>query len=130
MKRLSKMTALRHIALAIAIAMVGIGAAVDAAAQAISNAGADPEAQVGASRDHGSDIGEATNAWLDLQRGNAAAAPALPTPGAQATLAYERYMNSFRTRIPASFGSTLSGGNAGARSGYTAVGGAQPAGTD
>jgi hypothetical protein len=57
---------------------------------------------------HASEIGEATRAWLALQRSNAAAAPALPTPGAEATLAYERYMNSFRTRIPASFGSTLS----------------------
>ncbi len=73
-------------------------------------------------------VGSATTAWLDLQRTNAAAAPALSTPGAQASLAYERYMNSFRTKIPASFGSTLSGeGNAG-RTDYSNVGGAQPTG--
>ncbi|MBU6487532.1 MAG: DUF3613 domain-containing protein [Burkholderiales bacterium] len=73
-------------------------------------------------------VGSATTAWLDLQRTNAAAAPALPTPGAQASLAYERYMSSFRTKIPASFGSTLSGeGNAG-RTDYSNVGGAQPTG--
>ncbi len=75
-----------------------------------------------------SDVGSATTAWLDLQRTNAAAAPALPTPGAQARLAYERYMDSFRSKIPASFGSTLSGaGNAG-RIDYSNVGGAQPTG--
>ncbi|MGG1943911.1 DUF3613 domain-containing protein [Trinickia sp. NRRL B-1857] len=92
-----------------------------------------PEAQA-QSREHAgaNEIGRSTEAWLALQRSNAAAAPALPMPGAQATLAYERYMNSFRTKIPESFGSTLSG-----ESGTTRLdrwsggsGATQPAGTD
>jgi|GEM_PF-2816986 len=75
-----------------------------------------------------SEIGSASTAWLDLQRTNAAAALALPTPGAQARLAYERYMDSFRTKIPASFGSTLSGAGNAVRIDYSNVGGAQPTG--
>lgn len=75
-------------------------------------------------------IGDATSAWLELQRTNSAAAPALPMPGAQATLAYERYMNSFRTKIPASFGSTLSGESGALRADSTSAGAgaASPAG--
>lgn len=72
-------------------------------------------------------MGDATRGWLDLQRTNAAAAPTLPMPGAQATLAYERYLNSFRTKIPASFGSALSGESGAARGDYTSAGaGATP----
>lgn len=67
-------------------------------------------------------IGDATRDWLDLQRTNTAAAPASPMPGAQATLAYERYMNSFRTQIPASFGSALSGERGALRGDYTSAG--------
>jgi hypothetical protein len=130
MKRLSMIAATRHVAMATVIIIASTGAAVDASAQGMPNAGAQPDAQASASRNRASDVGEATSAWLAVQRGNTAAAPALPTPGAQATLAYERYMNSFRTRIPASFGSTLSGGNSGARGGYTNVGAAQPAGAN
>ena len=79
------------------------------------------------------DIGDATRTWLALQRTNAAAAPALPTPGAQATLAYARYMNSFETKIPDSFGSTLTGqGGAGTpRTGYAnGDAAAQPSGAN
>lgn len=132
MRRLSTIAATRHVAKAMAMAIVigSMGAAVDAAAQGMPDAGAQADAQASASRNRANDIGEATSAWLTLQRGNTAAAPALPTPGAQATLAYERYMDSFRTRIPASFGSTLSGGNSVARGGYTNVGAAQPAGAN
>lgn len=54
-----------------------------------------------------SEVGHATRAWLDLQRENTAAAPALPTLGAEASLAYERYMDSFKTRIPATFASPI-----------------------
>jgi hypothetical protein len=134
MRRLSTILATRHVAAALATAMViviaGMSAAVNASAQGMPNAGAPLDEQASASRNRASDVGEATSAWLALQRGNAAAAPALPTPGAQATLAYERYMDSFRTRIPASFGSTLSGGSNGARGGYTNVGAAQPVGAN
>ncbi|WP_240324499.1 DUF3613 domain-containing protein [Trinickia diaoshuihuensis] len=84
------------------------------------------------SGDDAAEIGRSTRAWLELQRTNAAAAPALPMPGAQATLAYERYMNSFRTRIPESFGSTLSGeGGAGRVDRWSAgSGAAQPPGVN
>ncbi len=83
-------------AVALALILSTLYAAPEADAQSSEQAGAN-------------EIGRSTEAWLALQRSNAAAAPALPMPGAQATLAYERYMNSFRTKIPASFGSTLSG---------------------
>jgi hypothetical protein len=67
-----------------------------------------------------------------MQRTNAAAAPALPMPGAQATLAYQRYMDSFTNRIPASFGSTLSGNGGASSLGYMngGSGAAQPAGAN
>ncbi|WP_114815341.1 DUF3613 domain-containing protein [Paraburkholderia kururiensis] len=59
-----------------------------------------------------SDIGPATSAWLALQRSNAAAAPAQPTPGAEATLAYQRYLESFKSKIPERFDSSMGqGGN-------------------
>lgn len=79
-----------------------------------------------------SGIGTSTEAWLALQRSNAAAAPALPMPGAQATLAYERYMSSFHTKIPESFGSTLSGEGATSRLNRWSAGSgaAQPSGID
>ena len=128
MRRHSTIAAPWHVPMAMTLIIVGMVTAVGASAQAAQNARAGSDAPAIASRSHASDIGEATNAWLNLQRSNAAAAPALPTPGAQATLAYERYMDSFRTRIPASFGSALSGGNNGGQGGYTNVGAAQPAG--
>lgn len=55
-----------------------------------------------------SEIGHSTRAWLDLQRSNEAAAPALPMLGSEGGLAYQRYMESFKTKIPSSFGSSLS----------------------
>jgi hypothetical protein len=59
-----------------------------------------------------SEIGHSTLGWLDLQRSGAVAAPPLPMLGAEATLAYNRYMESFKTKIPASFGSSVNqGGN-------------------
>jgi hypothetical protein len=54
-----------------------------------------------------SEIGHATQAWLTLQASNAAAAPAQPMPGAQAGAAYERYLKSFDTPIPARYGSSF-----------------------
>ncbi len=53
-------------------------------------------------------VGDATRAWLELQRSSRAAAPALPTLGAQASLAYQRYLDSFKTKIPAMYGSAIS----------------------
>ncbi|TDG25666.1 DUF3613 domain-containing protein [Paraburkholderia silviterrae] len=58
-----------------------------------------------------SEVGHATQAWLELQRSNTQAAPALPMLGAEAGYAYRRYMKSFDTEIPASFGSTIQTGS-------------------
>ncbi|WP_233829431.1 DUF3613 domain-containing protein [Paraburkholderia sp. ZP32-5] len=64
-----------------------------------------------------SEVGHSTLAWLELQRSNAQAAPALPMLGAQAGLAYRRYLESFKSRIPDLYGSTLNGsGNGGSGS--------------
>lgn len=102
-------------ALTATLVLTGSWRAADANAQ--TSTAADERAATSAGSPRAGDIGAATESWLALQRSNAAAAPALPTPGAQATLAYERYMSSFRTQIPASFGSTLSGRNDGSRGG-------------
>jgi hypothetical protein len=60
----------------------------------------------GESEARASEVGHATRAWLDLQRSNTAAAPAMPMLGAEAGLAYQRYLDSFKNKIPGSFGST------------------------
>lgn len=90
-------------------------ASADENAQASAGAGANAAVAPKLSHSRAGEIGRATRAWLELQRTNAAAAPALPMPGAQATLAYQRYMNSFTSKIPESFGSTLSGASAASR---------------
>jgi hypothetical protein len=63
-----------------------------------------------------SEIGHATRAWLELQRSNAQAAPALPMLGAEAGSAWRRYQKSFDTPIPASFGSSIDTGQGQANS--------------
>lgn len=98
------------------IAMIWACATVCAQAQELAP-DAGHTAHAGAAR-----IGDATRDWLDLQRTNTAAAPALPMPGAQASLAYERYMDSFHTKIPASFGSALSGASGALPGGYSSAG--------
>ncbi|WP_042338104.1 DUF3613 domain-containing protein [Paraburkholderia ferrariae] len=60
-----------------------------------------------------SEIGHTTLAWLDLQRSNVQAAPALPMLGAEAGYAWKRYLKSFDTVIPASFGSSVDSGSSG-----------------
>jgi hypothetical protein len=57
-----------------------------------------------------SEIGHSTRAWLDLQRSNAQAAPTLPMLGAEAGYAWQRYLKSFETAIPATFGSSVDSG--------------------
>jgi len=85
------------------IAACAIAAAGSAFAQQTDN---------GASAPAASEIGHATLGWLELQRSGAVAAPPLATLGEEATLAYNRYMESFKTKIPASFGSSVNqGGN-------------------
>ncbi|MFM0740518.1 DUF3613 domain-containing protein [Paraburkholderia xenovorans] len=62
-----------------------------------------------------SEVGHSTRAWLDLQSSNKEAAPAVPMLGAEAGLAYRRYLESFKSKIPDLYGSTLnnSGGSVG-----------------
>ncbi|SDQ48943.1 Protein of unknown function [Paraburkholderia fungorum] len=73
-----------------------------------------------------SEVGHSARAWLDLQRSNAQAAPALPTLGSEAGLAYRRYMESFKGKIPDLYGSALGGGgngNGGGSGGGASAGG-------
>ncbi|PLZ03365.1 DUF3613 domain-containing protein [Burkholderia sp. WAC0059] len=60
-----------------------------------------------------SEIGRSTTAWLALQRGNTEAAPAQPMLGAEAGLAWQRYMNSFRHPIPDQYDSPVNAGAGG-----------------
>ncbi|MGF6771184.1 hypothetical protein P3T18_003663 [Paraburkholderia sp. GAS199] len=60
-----------------------------------------------------SEVGHATRTWLDLQSSNREAAPAQPMLGAEAGLAYRRYMESFKNKIPDLYGSMLSGSGGG-----------------
>lgn len=93
-----------------ATAAVLLGAAAGALAQTGETAQPDRAAQPVVRAD---EVGHATRTWLDLQSSNAQAAPALPTLGAEAGLAYRRYMESFKSKIPDLYGSTLNGGNGG-----------------
>ncbi|QBQ98573.1 DUF3613 domain-containing protein [Paraburkholderia pallida] len=106
----------RHAAV-VAAAIVSMALAAPAAhAQ-----GADAQASVATVPD--SEIGHSTRAWLELQRSNAEAAPPLPMLGAEAGYAYRRYMKSFDTEIPASFGSTVqTGGGQGGAGGSASPG--------
>lgn len=79
-----------RIALAGAIAWTAAGAGV-ACAQATA-----------------SDVGRSTTEWLSMQRDNRAAAPTQPLLGDVASLVYQRYLESFKHKIPESMGSTLS----------------------
>ncbi|WP_051376880.1 DUF3613 domain-containing protein [Burkholderia sp. WSM2232] len=92
-------------ALLLALAAVGAGAGNVCAQSA-------PSGEPPAKR---SEVGHATSAWLALQRSNAQAAAAQPMPGEQAGLAYRRYMQSFRSRIPDLYGSALNQGNSGSQ---------------
>lgn len=73
-----------------------------------------------------SEIGHSTRAWLDLQSSNTEAAPALPTLGAEAGLAYRRYMESFKSKIPDLYGSALSTGSGSGGGAMGATGGTGP----
>jgi hypothetical protein len=53
------------------------------------------------------EVGHATRNWLELQRSNGAAAPAQPMLGAEAGLAYKRYLASFDAKIPTWYGSLM-----------------------
>ncbi len=68
-----------------------------------------------------SDVGRSTKDWLAMQRDNRAAAPTQPVFGDVASLAYQRYLDSFKNKIPDSMSSQLgavggmSGGGQGAQ---------------
>lgn len=70
-----------------------------------------------------SEVGHSTRTWLDLQSSNMQAAPAQPMLGAEAGLAYRRYMESFKSKIPDLYGSTLNGGAGGNGGGNGGAGG-------
>lgn len=73
-----------------------------------------------------SEVGHSAHAWLALQASNREGAPALPTLGAEAGYAYDRYLDSFKTPIPASFGSSIQSGGSGSGGG---LGGGAPGGS-
>jgi hypothetical protein len=64
-----------------------------------------------------SEIDHATNQWLVLQRGNTEAAPVQPMLGAEASLAYKRYLESFNSKIPEFYGSSIGQGSSGSSGG-------------
>lgn len=75
-----------------------------------------PTAQTDVSVD-ASEVGHATKGWLELQR--TSALPAQPMLGDEAGLAYRRYMESFKSKIPDLYGSAVNqgSGNGGSGSG-------------
>ncbi|WP_261524374.1 DUF3613 domain-containing protein [Burkholderia multivorans] len=62
-----------------------------------------------------SDVGRSTTEWLSMQRDNRAAAPTQPLLGDVASLVYQRYLESFKHKIPESMSSQVSaaGGTSG-----------------
>ncbi|AXF22241.1 DUF3613 domain-containing protein [Burkholderia pyrrocinia] len=59
-----------------------------------------------------SDVDRSTKEWLSMQRDNRAAAPTQPMLGDVASLVYQRYLDSFKNKIPESM-STQLGSSAG-----------------
>lgn len=62
-----------------------------------------------------SEVDHSTKAWLSLQRDNRAAAPTQPMLGDVASLVYQRYLDSFKNKIPESMSTQL--GSSGGMSG-------------
>jgi len=63
-----------------------------------------------------SDVDRSTKEWLSMQRENRAAAPTQPMLGDVASLVYQRYLDSFKNKIPQSMNTQL-GSSAGGMSG-------------
>ena len=103
------------------------GVAMGVAASAVAQTG-DAAQPVEAAQPpvRASEIGHSTRAWLDLQSSNAQGAPALPILGAEAGLAYRRYMESFKSKIPDLYGSALSTGSGSGGGAMGATGGTGP----
>ncbi|VWB17375.1 lipoprotein [Burkholderia lata] len=59
-----------------------------------------------------SNVDRSTREWLAMQRDNRAAAPVQPMLGDVASLVYQRYLDSFKNKIPQSM-STLGSSSAG-----------------
>ncbi|MDR0241997.1 MAG: DUF3613 domain-containing protein [Burkholderia sp.] len=64
---------------------------------------------------YASDVERSAREWLTMQRDNRAAAPTQPVLGDVASLVYQRYLDSFKNKIPDSMSSQL--GSAGGMSG-------------
>ncbi|KWA22172.1 hypothetical protein WT41_02025 [Burkholderia territorii] len=62
-----------------------------------------------------SDVGRSTRGWLTMQGENRAAAPTQPLLGDVASLVYQRYLDSFKNKIPESMSTQL--GSSGGMSG-------------
>ncbi|AOJ10405.1 DUF3613 domain-containing protein [Burkholderia mayonis] len=97
-------------ALCATLALAGALVGAAGAARAQSPQGATPPA---------SEVGHATHTWLEWQASNRDAGPSQPMIGEAASIAYERYLDSFKTRIPAFYGSaaSMSGGGGGGGTG-------------
>ncbi|TGN95058.1 MULTISPECIES: DUF3613 domain-containing protein [unclassified Burkholderia] len=63
-----------------------------------------------------SDVDHSTKQWLSIQRDNRASAPVQPMLGDVASLVYQRYLDSFKNKIPESM-STQLGSSSGGMSG-------------
>ena len=105
MKYLGKTRGVQRLACGVLIAALAVGTLEIAHAQTVSA----PVTR--------SEVGHATTAWLDLQRGNRQAAPEQPMPGEEAGLAYRRYMESFKSKIPDLYGSAINQGSGGGQGG-------------
>lgn len=62
-----------------------------------------------------SDVDRSTKEWLSMQRDNRAAAPTQPMLGDVASVVYQRYLDSFKNKIPQSMSTQL--GSSGGMSG-------------
>lgn len=110
----------RRIGMACVVASGLCATAAAFAQDAGSSAGVDTQS----TQPSASEIGHSTLNWLDLQRSGAQAAPPLAMLGDEAGLAYQRYMESFKAKIPVSFGSSVGGGGNLLRVDYTNMGSA------
>ncbi|MET3551054.1 hypothetical protein ABIC50_000951 [Burkholderia sp. 567] len=79
--------------------------------------GATTAAHCAESMSSAAEVGHATDALLALQRDNRAAGPALPMLGDTASLSYQRYLDSFKHKIPESMGSPVNANGSGGAGG-------------
>ncbi|WP_323118053.1 DUF3613 domain-containing protein [Burkholderia alba] len=83
-------------------------------AAAFGASAAQAQSAAGSAAPLASEISHSTQAWLDLQGSNRAATPhPQPMIGAAASLAYQRYLESFKSKIPVFYGSSSGSGGGG-----------------